>query len=124
MARVTVENCLEKVGSRFELVVVAAERAKDLNYGAHSNISSNKKEKDAIVALREIAADEIDIDKIRDSLINKTTKNNRKFLKTPQNKEIEENLLSEQEAEEQAHSTESVDISSMIYQDEVIEEEK
>ena len=55
MARVTVEDCLEKIGNRFELIHVAAKRVKQLAKGSKALIS-NPSNKPAVVALREIAA--------------------------------------------------------------------
>ncbi len=54
MARITVEDCLEKVGNRFELVLAAAQRAKQLLKGAPPLVESDNKE--VVTALREIAA--------------------------------------------------------------------
>jgi DNA-directed RNA polymerase subunit omega len=53
MARITVEDCLEKVNSRFELVILAAQRARQLFKGAKPLIESDNRE--VVVALREIA---------------------------------------------------------------------
>ena len=53
MARVTVEDCLEKVGNRFALVILAAERARQLSKGAKPLIKCDNKP--AVTALREIA---------------------------------------------------------------------
>ena len=57
MARITVEDCLQRIPNRFELIVVAARRAKDLLKGAPPLVSSENKE--AVTALREIAAGKI-----------------------------------------------------------------
>ncbi len=53
MARVTVEDCLEKVGNRFALVILAAERARQLSKGARPLVECDNKP--AVTALREIA---------------------------------------------------------------------
>jgi DNA-directed RNA polymerase subunit omega len=53
VARVTVEDCLEKVGNRFALVILAAERARQLSKGARPLIECDNKP--AVTALREIA---------------------------------------------------------------------
>ena len=57
MARITVEDCLERVPNRFELVLVAARRAKQLLKGARPLVESDNKE--IVSALREIAADKV-----------------------------------------------------------------
>ena len=53
MARVTVEDCLEQVGNRFALVILAAERARQLSRGAEPMVECDNKP--AVTALREIA---------------------------------------------------------------------
>lgn len=57
MARITVEDCLENVPNRFELVLVAARRAKQLLKGARPLVESENKE--VVTGLREIAAREV-----------------------------------------------------------------
>jgi DNA-directed RNA polymerase subunit omega len=59
MARITVEDCLEKIPNRFELVLGAARRAKQLLKGARPLVESNNK--DVVTALREIAAGKITV---------------------------------------------------------------
>lgn len=54
MARITVEDCLEKIPNRFELVLVAAQRARQLFRGARPLIETENRE--IVTALREIAA--------------------------------------------------------------------
>lgn len=65
MARVTVEDCIEKVDNRFELVLMAAKRAKDLEKGAIPSIQ-RENDKSTIVALREIAGETISLDGLRE----------------------------------------------------------
>jgi DNA-directed RNA polymerase subunit omega len=55
MARVTIEDCLENVENRFKLVLLASTRARQLSKGADEFVTRNK-DKDTVVALREIAA--------------------------------------------------------------------
>jgi len=57
MARITVEDCLERVPNRFELVLLAARRAKQLLKGARPLAESDNKE--IVTALREIAEDKV-----------------------------------------------------------------
>ncbi len=57
MARITVEDCLHKIPNRFELVVVAAQRAKELLKGTLPLVSSDNKE--VVTALREIADEQV-----------------------------------------------------------------
>lgn len=57
MARITVEDCLKKVGNRFELVLLTVKRAKQLLKGARPLVESENKE--VVTALREIAAGKV-----------------------------------------------------------------
>ncbi len=57
MARITVEDCLDKIPNRFELVMLASKRARQLFKGAKPLIGSDNRE--VVVALREIAAGEV-----------------------------------------------------------------
>jgi DNA-directed RNA polymerase subunit omega len=56
VARITVEDCLEKVPNRFTLVLVAAERAKQLLKGTSALIDDDRSNKEIVTSLREIAA--------------------------------------------------------------------
>lgn len=58
MARVTVEDCLDKVDNRFQLVLMASKRARQLSMGAEPLVPWEN-DKPTVVALREIAADKI-----------------------------------------------------------------
>lgn len=60
MARITVEDCLNKVPNRFELVLVSARRAKMLLKGARPLVESDNKE--VVTSLREIAAGEVTLE--------------------------------------------------------------
>ncbi len=59
MARITVEDCLDKVDNRFELVMVASKRARDLATGGKEPLVSVDSDKPAVLALREIADEKI-----------------------------------------------------------------
>lgn len=58
MARITVEDCIEKVGNRFELVQLATKRARQITRGA-TPLVEIENDKPTVIALREIAADKI-----------------------------------------------------------------
>lgn len=60
MARITVEDCLEKVANRFDLVLVAAKRARQLAMGAANASVGTENDKVTVVALREVAAGNVD----------------------------------------------------------------
>jgi DNA-directed RNA polymerase subunit omega len=68
MARVTVEDCVLKVPNRFELVMLAAQRARDISAGAQITIERDR-DKNPVVALREIADETIDLELLRDGLV-------------------------------------------------------
>ncbi|OJX81076.1 DNA-directed RNA polymerase subunit omega [Magnetospirillum sp. 64-120] len=68
MARVTVEDCVIKVPNRFELVLVAAQRARDISTGGHITVERDN-DKNPVVALREIAEDTVELDHLRNSLV-------------------------------------------------------
>jgi DNA-directed RNA polymerase subunit omega len=59
MARVTVEDCLEKVDNRFLLVMLAAKRVKQLYKGARPLIENRAVNKNVVISLREIAAGKV-----------------------------------------------------------------
>ena len=67
MARVTVEDCVEKVPNRFELVLLAAQRARDIRSGAELTVERDN-DKNAVVALREIAEETVDLETLRHEL--------------------------------------------------------
>ena len=60
MARITVEDCLEKVANRFELVMVASRRARQLQTGGKDPLVPEDNDKPTVVALREVAAGLVD----------------------------------------------------------------
>ena len=68
MARVTVEDCVEKVPNRYELLMVAAQRAKDIEQGSPLRVERDN-DKNAVVALREIAEDKVSIEELQKSLV-------------------------------------------------------
>ncbi len=68
MARITVEDCVERVPSRFELVMLAAQRARDISAGASLSIDRDN-DKNPVVALREIADETVILDRLRYELI-------------------------------------------------------
>src|SRR3954452_17562512 len=68
MARVTVEDCVTKVPNRFELVLLAAQRARDITSGAPLTIEKDN-DKNPVVALREIADETIQLDQVQNALI-------------------------------------------------------
>ena len=68
MARVTVEDCVLKIPNRFDLVMVAAQRARDISAGAPLTVDRDD-DKNPVVALREIADESVDAEVLQASLI-------------------------------------------------------
>ncbi len=68
MARVTVEDCVVRVPNRFDLVMLASRRARDIHSGAPLAVDRDN-DKNPVVALREIADDSVDLKHLHNSLI-------------------------------------------------------
>ncbi|MGI9368698.1 MAG: DNA-directed RNA polymerase subunit omega [Ruegeria sp.] len=68
MARVTVEDCVDKVQNRFELVMLAAHRAREISAGASITVDRDN-DKNPVVSLREIADETQSADELRERLI-------------------------------------------------------
>ena len=68
MARVTVEDCVDKVPNRFELVMLAAHRAREISTGAAITVNRDN-DKNPVVALREIAEETQQADDLRERMI-------------------------------------------------------
>ncbi len=68
MARVTVEDCVDKIPNRFELVLLAAQRARNLSRGEEITVDRDN-DKNPVVALREIAESTISLDKLNSDLV-------------------------------------------------------
>ena len=73
MARITVEDCLKKIDSQYDLVLLAKERTTQLNSGEKSLVPEEN-DKNTVIALREIGDAKISIKTIEDSAINKLRK--------------------------------------------------
>ena len=73
MARITVEDCLEKIDSQYDLVLLAKERTSQLNSGEKPLVSAEN-DKNTVIALREIGDAKISIKTVEDSAINKLRK--------------------------------------------------
>ncbi len=68
MARVTVEDCIEKISNRFDLVLTAAQRARGISSGDPLTVDRDN-DKNPVVALREIAAETISIEEVQEDLV-------------------------------------------------------
>ncbi len=74
MARVTVEDCVDKIPNRFELVLLAAHRARQISTGAAISVEPEN-DKNPVISLREIADKKLPPDDLRESLIHSIQKN-------------------------------------------------
>ena len=68
MARVTVEDCVDKIPNRFDLVMMASQRARNISAGAELTVERDN-DKNPVVALREIAEETVEFDKLEEGLI-------------------------------------------------------
>jgi len=68
MARITVEDCIDKLPSRFELVLVASNRARKLHSGENPTVEKDN-DKNTVIALREIADESISIEELKKNLV-------------------------------------------------------
>lgn len=68
MARITVEDCIDKFESRFELVLVASNRARKLHSGESPTVEKDN-DKSTVIALREIADETVSIDSLKEKLV-------------------------------------------------------
>ena len=73
MARVTTEDCVTSIPNRFQLVIYACGRARDLSSGNEANVDKNN-DKNTVIALREIAEKKLDLMKIWDGVVTKSQK--------------------------------------------------
>ena len=73
MARVTVEDCIDKVDSPYELVLVAKERATQLNSGMETSLERDN-DKNTVIALREIAGEKVQVPDLTESAVYKLRK--------------------------------------------------
>ena len=73
MARITVEDCLEKIDSQYDLVLLAKERTSQLNAGEKPLVAEDN-DKNTVIALREIGEGKISLKNVEDSAINKLRK--------------------------------------------------
>ena len=93
MARVTVEDCVTKIPNRFELVMNAARRARDVSAGAPLTIDRDN-DKNPVVALREIAEETISLEELGDALV-------KDYQKVHEPEEPEEDIIELMAGEEE-----------------------
>ena len=73
MARITVEDCIDKVEGPYDLVLIAKERAAQLNSGEKPKVDPEN-DKNTVIALKEIAENKVSVDELKESAINKLRK--------------------------------------------------
>ena len=96
MARVTVEDCIEKVQNRFDLVLIAASRARQILAGAEITVPEDR-DKNSVIALREIAEETVAADVLRDNVIQ--TMQRYVEVDEPEEDDMEAQMLSHQFAD-------------------------
>jgi len=122
MARVTVEDCVLQIPNRFELVMLAAQRSRDISAGAPLSLDRDN-DKNPVVALREIAETTLDLDVLKNALI-------KGLQKVPEADEPEEEIVdflaTEQDLARDAAAAEDVrdDALSVAGEDEDDDEEE
>ena len=88
MARVTVEDCVKVIESRFELILIAAERSRILSKGAEPLLDRDR-DKNPVVALREIAEKKLDLEQTKDTLVKGLQKYHEEVLTEPHEDEVD-----------------------------------
>lgn len=104
MARVTVEDCVEKVTNRFELVAYAAKRAREISAGASITVPRDN-DKNPVIALREIAEGNLNLQNIEDNIV-KTLQ--RAVLTNELDIEVDDDLLEIMQDASQWHKDEPI----------------
>ena len=105
MARVTVEDCVKVIESRFELILVAAERSRILSKGAEPLLDRDR-DKNPVVALREIAEKKLDLEQTKETLVKSLQKYHEEVLTEP---DEDEEYTKEQIVEAQQLSEEIIE---------------
>jgi len=101
MARVTVEDCVRVVESRFELILIAAERSRILSKGADPLLDRDR-DKNPVVALREIAENKLDLDQTKETLVKSLQKYHEEVLTEPDEEEdTKEQIVETQQLSEE-----------------------
>jgi DNA-directed RNA polymerase subunit omega len=92
MARITVEDCLKKIDSQYDLVLLAKERTSQLNAGDPPLVPANN-DKNTVIALREIGEGKVSIKTLRELAINKLRKHQKEIVELEEmNDEHEDNF--------------------------------
>ncbi len=119
MARVTVEDCIINVPNRFELVLLASKRAREISAGASLSIARDN-DKNPVVALREISENTISLDALREGVIKAMQRN--VFIDETES-ELDEELQDVMQAEQSWQGQRKAEAADMIVSDEEPSEE-
>ena len=92
MARVTVEDCVKKIPNRFDLVIAAAQRSREISNGISIEVDRDN-DKNPVVSLREIATEAVDAESLQERFIRSMQRN---IIKEENNVEEEEASLEEE----------------------------
>lgn len=125
MARVTVEDCVVHIPNRFDLVLEAAYRAKQIASGAPLTVDRDN-DKNAVVALREIADQTVDLDELHEHTVNQFSKVSQSFDRIDETEEEGKNEAQELLAEETSGGSGAeleADDSGMSFADENVDVE-
>ena len=113
MARVTVEDCVLKIPNRFKLVMLSAQRARNISAGAPMTVEKDN-DKNPVVALREIAEETVDLDDLEEGLI----KGLQRHVEMNDQEEEDFGVLAIQEGEgDDEAEGEGIQLKSNMYQD-------
>ena len=93
MARITVEDCVEKIPNRFELVMVAAQRARKIGAGSALTVDRDN-DKNPVIALREIAEETVVVDELKEELV-------QSYQKIVENDDEDDSVIDLMEGEEE-----------------------
>ena len=88
MARVTVEDCVDKVTNRFDLVLAAAQRSRQISSGAPLLVDRDN-DKNAVVSLREIAEEKVNADNLMEAVVHSM----RKVVESDEPEEVDLSIL-------------------------------
>ncbi len=119
MARVTVEDCVKRIPNRFDLVIAAAQRSREISNGIAIEVDRDN-DKNPVVSLREIAAEAIDAESLQERFIRSMQKN---LIKEDNNIEDEASLEEEFAAYLNENKSESITDSEFTFEKDKLHEE-
>ena len=114
MARITVEDCIDKFPSRFELVLVASQRARKLHAGETPTVDKDN-DKSTVIALREIADSTMTVNEMKENLI-------QEYQTVTISDEEDENLELEASSDDKIENVETSDNNNDVVKDETSKE--